>query len=181
MPSEFELVTPVALPSQCSISHIYKPMHLADAFSIQLPANASTNPDLLTRFIFMHQPTWIGALTKLRDAIVACFGLKTAKHLATLTGDARDHRVGIFKIYSTGASEIVIGEDDKHLNFRISVLCAAGPAPESNRQMVVSTVVQCHNRLGRVYIFVIAPFHRMVIKASLLRAARIGWPRATGA
>jgi hypothetical protein len=37
--------------------------------------------------------------------------------------------------------------------------------------------VHCHNRLGRFYIFVIAPFHRLVVKASLRRAAALGWPK----
>jgi len=38
--------------------------------------------------------------------------------------------------------------------------------------------VHCHNRLGRLYILVIAPFHRLVVQASLRRAAQIGWPSA---
>jgi hypothetical protein len=37
--------------------------------------------------------------------------------------------------------------------------------------------VQCHNLLGRVYLLVIAPFHRMVVRSTLHRAARAGWPR----
>ncbi|WP_223450587.1 MULTISPECIES: DUF2867 domain-containing protein [unclassified Pseudomonas] len=174
MPREFELITSVPVPSRSGITHLYKSMNLADAFSIRLPAGASSNPDLLARFLFSHQPSWIGWLTKVRDTIVACFGLKTAKHLASLAG-----RVGIFKVYSTNQTEIVLGEDDKHLDFRISILCSAEAEPEGSRQLVVSTVVQCHNRLGRAYIFIIAPFHRLVVKASLLRAARIGWPLAT--
>jgi hypothetical protein len=174
MPKELELVTSVPLPSKSGITGLYKPMNLADAFAIRLPASASGNPDLLARFIFSHQPAWIGWLLKVRDLIVAGFGLKTAKHLATLA-----NRVGIFKVYSTNQNEIVLGEDDKHLDFRISVLCSGEAEPGGSRQLVVSTVVQCHNRLGRSYIFIIAPFHRLVVKASLVRAARIGWPLAT--
>jgi hypothetical protein len=108
---------------------------------------------------------------QVRDAIVACLGLKTARHLATLAD-----RVGIFKVYSTNQAEIVLGEDDKHLDFRISILCFEEAETEGSRQLVFSTVVQCHNRLGRAYIFVIAPFHRLVVRASLRRAARVGWP-----
>ena len=178
MPSEFKLVTSVALPSQSGIAHVYKSTNLADAFAIRLPIGASSDPDLLARFIFSHPPSWIGWLTKVRDMIVAGFDLKTAKHLASLANDAKANRVGIFKIYSTSETEVVLGEDDKHLNFRVSVLCSAGVAPESGRELVVSTVVHCHNRLGRAYIFIIAPFHRLVVKASLRRAAHIGWPPA---
>jgi hypothetical protein len=180
MPIEFTSATPVALPAQSKVAHLYSSMNLADAFAIQLPPGASGDPDLLARFIFAHQPSWIGKLTRVRDVIVAGFGLKTAKHLATLAGDAKNGRVGIFKIYSTNETEIVLGEDDKHLDFRVSVYCSVAPAPESGRQLTLSTVVHCHNLLGRAYILVIAPFHRMVVKASLRRAASIGWPRAAG-
>ena len=174
MPREFELITSVPVPSRSGIDHFYQSMNLADAFAIRLPAGTSSNPDLLARFIFSHQPFWVGWLLKVRDTIVACFGLKTAKHLASLAS-----RIGAFKVYSTDQTEIVLGEDDKHLDFRISILCSGEAEPEGSHQLVLSTVVQCHNRLGRAYLFVIAPFHRLVVKASLLRAARVGWPLAT--
>jgi hypothetical protein len=180
MPIEFTLATRVALPAQSGVTHVYKSVNLADAFTIRLPPSASSDPDLLARFIFLQQPSWVGTLTRFRDMIVACFGLKTAKHLATLASDPKANRVGIFKIYSTNETEIVLGEDDKHLDFRVSVLCSSGPAPETSRQLTLSTVVHCHNLLGQAYILAIAPFHRIVIKASLRRAARIGWPQAAG-
>jgi Protein of unknown function (DUF2867) len=179
MAIEFALATPVALPAQSGIAHIYTSMNLADAFAIRLPLSASSDPDLLARFIFAHQPSWIGKLTRVRDVIVACFGLKTSKRLATLAGDAKNSRLGIFKIYSTNETEIVLGEDDRHLDFRVSVYCSVAPPPENARQLTLSTVVHCHNLLGRAYILVIAPFHRMVVKASLRRAATVGWPQAT--
>jgi hypothetical protein len=176
MPIEFTLATPVALPAQSGIAHVYSSMNLADAFAIRLPLSASSDPDLLARFIFTHQPSWIWKLTRVRDVIVACFGLKTSKHLATLASGAKYSRLGIFKIYSTNETEIVLGEDDKHLDFRVSVYCSV--APENGRQLTLSTVVHCHNLLGRAYVLVIAPFHRMVVKAILRRAASIGWPQA---
>jgi hypothetical protein len=42
--------------------------------------------------------------------------------------------------------------------------------------LTLSTVVHCHNALGRTYIRVIAPFHRLIVKSCLRRAARTGWP-----
>ncbi|ONH50640.1 Protein of unknown function [Pseudomonas cedrina] len=174
MPREYERVLSVPVPPRSGITHLYTPMNLADAFAIRLPAGTSGNPDLLARFILSHQPAWIGWLLTVRDTVVVCFGLKTARHLASLAG-----RVGAFQVYSTDRTEIVLGEDDAHLDFRISVLCSEEVEPEGGRQLVFSTVVQCHNRLGRAYLFVIAPFHRLVVKASLRRAARIGWPLAT--
>jgi hypothetical protein len=170
MPIEFTFATPVALPPLSGVTHVYPSVNLADAFAIRLPANASADPELLARFIFSHQPSWIARLTSVRDVIVTCFGLKTARHLATLANDAKASRVGIFKIYSKNETEIIVGEDDSHLDFRVSVL-------RSSDHLTLSTVVHCHNRLGCAYILAIAPFHRLVVKASLRRAARIGWPK----
>ncbi|MES2015294.1 MAG: DUF2867 domain-containing protein [Pseudomonadota bacterium] len=178
MPIDFTRAMPVALPAQCGIMHAYPSVNLADAFAIHLPAGATNDPERLARFIVSQQPSWIGALIRVRDVMVAVFGLKSAKQLAALAGDAHASRVGIFKIYSANATEIVLGEDDKHLDFRISMLCMRGP--DDSRQLTVSTVVHCHNLLGRLYIRVIAPFHRMVVKASLQRAARVGWPADMG-
>lgn len=171
--TDYIRATPVALPRQSTIGRVYKMVHLVDAFAIALPADASSDPERLARFLFAHQPAWIGALMAVRDSIVACFGLKTGRQLARLGAETDAGRVGIFRIYGRSADEIVVGEDDRHLDFRVSVLYADVPAP----QLTVSTVVHCHNLAGRTYLFAIAPFHRAVVKASLHRAARIGWPQ----
>src|SRR5579871_3748430 len=99
MPSEFTRVKPVALPAQSAVASVYDSTNLADAFAVQLPFGTSRDPDVLSRFLLSHQPAWIGWLTSLRDAIVACFGLKTARHLSTLAREANGGRIGIFKVY----------------------------------------------------------------------------------
>jgi hypothetical protein len=172
------LVKPVALPTQSAVATVYESTNLADAFAIQLPFGTCADPEVLWRFLISQQPSWIGWITNVRDAIVACFGLKTAKHLATLANEAKADRIGIFKVYGKSETQIILGEDDKHLDFRLSVLRSPGFSPKLGGQLTVSTVVHCHNRLGRAYILVIAPFHRLVVKASLRRAAHIGWPKA---
>lgn len=169
-------VTAVALPSQSQITRAYASVNLADAYAVDLPPGASTDPETLARYIFSRQPAWAAVLMALRDAIVAGLGLKTAKQLTSPgTGDPA-RRIGIFKIYSTSPTEIVMGEDDKHLDFRLSLMCSPAPSGTGARRVVLSTVVHCHNRLGRVYLFVIAPFHRQVVRAFLRRAAQGGWP-----
>ena len=178
MPGEFTHVAPVALPAQSPVATIYASTNLADAFAIRLPAGTSGDPEVLWRFVMAQQPRWIGWLTNLRDAIVAGLGLKTARDLARRSEGAREDRIALFKVYARSESEIILGEDDRHLDFRLSVLCSPGAFPRTGSQLTVSTVVHCHNRLGRAYLLVIAPFHRLVVKASLRRAAQAGWPRA---
>ncbi|MFL6625355.1 MAG: DUF2867 domain-containing protein [Vitreoscilla sp.] len=178
MPNEYTQVTPVALPRQSPVATVYDSTNLADAYAVRLPSGTSGDPDVLWRFVMSQQPAWIGWLTSLRDAIVACFGLKTARHLSTLPDEARGDRIAFFKVYGRSESEIILGEDDKHLGFRLSVLRSPDLSPAVGGLLTVSTVVHCHNLLGRAYIGVIAPFHRLVVKTSLRRAAQVGWPRA---
>ncbi len=173
---DYQRVTAVAVPAGSAVTGIYPSLNLADAFAVPLPLSASTDPEVLARFIFAHQPAWISRLMRVRDAVVAGFGLKTATHLATLAQGAPASRLGIFKVYSKNDREIIVGEDDRHLNFRLSILCADDPLTQGGRRLTLSTVVHCHNLLGRIYILVIGPMHRLVVKASLRRAARLGWP-----
>src|SRR4051794_26055254 len=111
MSTEQHRAKPVSIPPESRIAKAYVSTNLADAYSIELPSGASTDPELLARFIFSHQAPWISSLIAVRDAIVGTFGLKTAKQLASLGAS----RVGIFKIYGTSPTEIVLGEDDRHL------------------------------------------------------------------
>jgi hypothetical protein len=171
----------VALPRESRVSGIYETTHLADAFEIRLPQGAITDPELLARFVLSQQAPWVGGLMRVRDALVAGFGLKTSKQLlapaASSAAPGSDKRIHLFKIYETGTHEILLGEDDKHLNFRVSVLHRTRTvAAQSASYLTVSTVVHCHNRLGRLYILLIAPFHRWIVQSSLRRAARAGWP-----
>ena len=180
MPSEFTLVEPVALPAQSPVSTAYESTNLADAYAVRLPFGTSDDPAVLWRFVMSQQPSWIGWLTSVRDAVAGCLGLKTAKQLAALSDEGQGDRIAFFKVYGKSDSEIILGEDDKHLDFRLSVLRSPALSPTLGAQLTVSTVVHCHNLLGRAYLWVIAPFHRLVVKASLRRAARAGWPKAGG-
>jgi hypothetical protein len=153
MSIEHHHATRVPLSPESSIAKTRASANLADAYSIELPAGASTDPEILARFIFAHQAPWIRTLISVRDGLVGGLGLKTAKHLTSLGASSGAGRLSIFKIYSTSPTEVVRGEDDKHLDFRLSVLCSVPAPPRATRHLVLSTVVHCHNRLGRLYIF----------------------------
>ena len=62
-----------------------------------------------------------------RNKIVKKIGLKTSENgknkeelIANLKGIPNE-QIGLFKIFESSSNEIVIGEDDKHLNFRVSL------------------------------------------------------------
>ena len=179
MPTRWPVRT-VPVPASASIRGLYDRTDLADAYAIRLPAEASRDPEQLARFVVLNQATWVNRLMQLRDAMVGPLGLKTAQQLqggpSASLADNPD-RIGIFRIYRKTAHEVVLGEDDTHLDFRLSVLLEPVPnADDEAQQLTVSTVVHCHNRLGRAYIALIAPFHRTIVQAALRGAGRKGWP-----
>ena len=45
------------------------------------------------------------------------------------------------------------------------------PRPDGVRRISISTAVQYHNRLGRIYFALIRPFHRIIIRRMLRRIA----------
>uniref|UniRef100_UPI004039715D DUF2867 domain-containing protein n=1 Tax=unclassified Variovorax TaxID=663243 RepID=UPI004039715D len=165
----------MALPAESEIAHLFVGAHLADAFGITLPADAPQDTEALARAVFGHPAPWFRVLLALRDAIVRPFGVKTSAQVRRALGsEAAATHIDFFPILARRPGELIVGEDDRHLDFRASVLqrpLAGGPG----RELVTTTAVHCHNRFGRLYIVVIAPFHRLVVRSALARAAARGW------
>ncbi|SCB48421.1 Protein of unknown function [Bradyrhizobium shewense] len=101
--------------------------------------------------------------------MMATVGVKSSRAVGAAAA-ARGPVIGFFPLLSQSAGELVVGEDDRHLDFRVAILLRTGAA--GGRDLVVVTVVHCHNRLGRTYLAAIAPFHRVIARASLEQAAR---------
>jgi hypothetical protein len=174
MQSDENAARAVPLPAASRIANLYAGADLADSYALTLPPNTSRNAETLTRFVLATQPPWLKTLMGVRDAIAGQFGIKTSSQLRGVPAD-RASRIYIFKIYGAFENEMVIGADDTHLDFRLSVLLG-GLDPGKTTEMTVTTAVHCHNRLGRLYLTVISPFHRIIVRAMLNRAARQGWP-----
>jgi hypothetical protein len=105
-------------------------------------------------------PRWVDMLVALRNIIVAPFGLKTSGE------DRRAPRdiIGIFPVVSETPERLIAGFNDKHLDFRVVVDVATSGQRQS---ITATTLVLTHNWLGRTYLAVIMPFHRLVVRAML--------------
>ena len=76
--------------------------------------------------------------------------------------------IGIFPIVSQTPDRLVAGFNDKHLDFRVVVDVANSGAL---RNVTLTTLVLTHNRLGRTYLAIILPFHRLVVRSLLRQVA----------
>ncbi|MEO7251919.1 MAG: DUF2867 domain-containing protein [Arenimonas sp.] len=122
--------------------------------------------------IFSELPAWVGALMALRNRIARGFGLKTPQPALpagdTLTDTAR---LGSLPVMAESPEQILFGLDDSHLDFRIVV--SVQPEQTGSRQVTVTSLVRTHNLLGRAYLRVVLPFHRLIVPHLLQQAAAV--------
>jgi hypothetical protein len=122
--------------------------------------------------LFGHTPLWMKLLLIARNAAARLVGLE-----APTVGEImkptvrREYRVaekiGPWPIFFIGENEIVAGRNNKHMDFRLSVLKAIdGDTPS----VVVSTICTVHNLFGKIYLFFITPFHRMGVRSLMSNA-----------
>jgi len=157
------------MPGNSVLVPLYADADLLDAFAIHLPAKASDDLEVLARIAFEHQAVWIRALTHVRDVVMAKVGVKSSRDVG-LAGAASGPVIGYLPLLSKSATELVLGADDRHLDFRVTVQLRVDAS--NGRELVAGTVVHCHNKLGRIYLATIAPFHRVIVCANLERAVR---------
>lgn len=167
-------VVAVALPRECGIAAWSDDADLADAFAIELdPVDAAKGVDHLARCVMDDPPLWLRTLLGMRDAFVAVFGIKTSAQLRLRAAAEGAAHIDFFRVHSRSESEVIVGEDDRHLDFRASIMIRDGR--NGRAELVATTVVHCHNVLGRTYLAVIAPFHRFIVQANLRRASESKW------
>jgi Protein of unknown function (DUF2867) len=175
MRDDFRHARAAPLPAESSIASRFAGSDLADCFAIALPPTGTRDILTLSRFVLDHSVPWVSALLYLRDGVMRLFGVKTSGQLRSAPRSGSDERIDFFRIHAVSTSELILGEDDRHLDFRLSLLLKTHEA-ERRDELLVTTVVHCHNLLGRVYLATILPFHRLIARSMLSRAAQRGWP-----
>jgi len=135
----------------------------SDAFSVTVEG-AALDARRAAEAMLSRQPRWIRILIALRNYLVMPFGLKTPSYHESTSREA----VGIFPVLSQSPNRLVAGFDDSHLDFRV-VIDVATTSP--GQRVTATTLVLTHNLLGRVYLAIILPFHRLIVCAMLRKVA----------
>ena len=118
-------------------------------------------------------PAWVDALMAARNQVVGRLGLKTGPMPAALQGPLHvGQYLGMFQVRHLGPDLALMGEDDRHLDFRIFVRVDRAKVPAGGAaELVVSTWVRPHNWAGRAYLAVVWPFHWLISKVMVRRLA----------
>ncbi|UPA24171.1 DUF2867 domain-containing protein [Shinella oryzae] len=152
-------MSPVSRP--VSLPHPVLPAaDWADRFTLGLPVDHLTAREA-ARLALEHPPRWVRRLMVLRNALVAPFGLKGA------AGELRtsDTEIGGFPVVSVTDDRVVLGFDDRHLDFRI-VIDVRSDRP-CGQTLSIMTLVHRNNLLGRLYLAAVLPFHKLIVRTML--------------
>ena len=122
--------------------------------------------------LFGHAPIWMKLLLIVRNAAARLVGLEAPTVAEIMKPSIREtysvgDKIGPWPIFFIGGNEIVAGRNNKHMDFRLSVLKSADG---DTAGVVVSTICTVHNLFGRIYLSAIVPFHRSGVR-SLMRNA----------
>ncbi len=128
--------------------------------------NHKDSLESITRLVFATMPKWVEGLMKLRNVMVKLIGLSSEKPKDYNESFAIGGYIGFFKIMSLSETEIVMGADDDHLNFRAVITLQ----PSQTYNVFVTTLVEYNNKKGKVYMNIIKPFHRLVVKRMVKQA-----------
>ncbi|MEY8830396.1 DUF2867 domain-containing protein [Sedimentitalea sp. XS_ASV28] len=148
----FPSVETVPLPPDSALWALHRPGDFIDGYRVK-----ATYPPRAAAQIAMKFPLWVRALLALRQIIMWPFGLRGE-------GSGKDS-IAIFPVCKDTEQELVLGFDDKHLDFRISILSRDG-------HVHCATWVHRHNWLGRAYLAAVMPFHVFITKHMLARVAK---------
>lgn len=113
-------------------------------------------------------PPWVNALMLLRGKLVARWGLKNGHDAASLPTPPfhTGQHIGVFRIIDLSPAEAILGQEDRHLDFRISLLV-------DQQRLSICTLVRPHNVFGVLYLACVLPFHHLISFVMLRRMARL--------
>ena len=145
-----------------------------DSFSEILTDNhLNIDTTKVGKAFFSSGPKWIAKLFTIRNAMVKRLGLKTPENIVDKKKQSDQfncevgERLGLFQVYHRDENEVIIGEDDKHLDFRVSLYLQPNVGNLQEKTLTISTVVKFHSWLGRLYFFPVKPFHKFIVPTML--------------
>lgn len=126
--------------------------------------------------VFGHQPWWMKMVLIARNQLAGLGGLEVPTVSDILnpvikSSYAVGDKIGPWPIFALSDTELVAGRNNRHLDFRLSVLKEAGEHVDS---VVIATICTVHNLAGKIYLFFIVPFHRWGVKRLMAKAISEG-------
>lgn len=136
----------------------YLPANYKDCFGDKITEEPYISVNELFNLMFSQYPKWVMMLYRIRNWIVKPFGVKINRSFADIIIEQNDN-------------EIIIGSENKHLTFHVSVFCS--DVEDKTQEVSITTLVKYENFFGRIYFAAIWLFHRIIVSNQFKRAIRM--------
>ncbi|MEO8384764.1 MAG: DUF2867 domain-containing protein [Betaproteobacteria bacterium] len=176
MPSETAIVMACEFPTLSAMErHMLDAAYFQDSYRIAARHRDATVVEIF-QAIFAHHPKWMKIVLIIRNRIASFCGLDAPTSSEMMNPVSKDcyeigDKIGVWPIFKLTETELIAGRDNRHLDFRLSVLRHNDGATAN---VVVSTVCVVHNTFGKVYLFFVVPFHKWGVRLLISRAAMAG-------
>ena len=132
----------------------------ADCYELKIP-NSDLTAIAAARTMLSRFPFWVRLLIRVRDAVTGLFGLRSSSDLRA----EELEKIGFFPVVSKSDNQVVLGFDDRHLDFRVVI--DVRDDDQGRRLVDATTLVRRNILLGRIYLAIITPFHRLIVATML--------------
>lgn len=170
---ELMQINKVEVPQNSRLNSSTNTVFYSDAFSYTTQAHDTS---VLAIWLWQMEslPIWVKQLMQLRNKLAFLFGIQNTQSISktNITKPINEltvgDRVGFFVLEYLDEQEAVLVDKDTHLTVKISIY---KPTKYSN-EITISSQVIVHNMRGRIYMFFVAPMHRLIVPASIRRAEK---------
>ena len=162
------------IPSNDKIFLSFGKVSYKDRFCLSQEAKKEYDVNFIIFKIISSPPKWIKLLLSFRNSIARVFGLKTGKieknnEKLEKLNIIQGHNIGDFLIILKEKNSIIIELNDKHLDFRFAIFIRN---EKYKTKIYLTTIVKINNLLGKIYFFLITPFHRLIIPIILKKVSK---------
>jgi hypothetical protein len=154
------------LPEKTLITKNMASVDYYDSYMIKKKTDDSIN-EIAQKILTL--PGWIIFVLRLRYyLIVKPFGLSTGR-FDNKTENSEENSEPV-SVIEKSENEIVMGSDDKHLYYRISIM---KKKIEQESEIYLNTIVRYNNIWGKLYFLPVKLGHKLVVKSLLKKIDRI--------
>ena len=163
-----------SIPDESEIYNHLEGAYFTDSYSVLTQVANQSALDIFLN-IARETPAWINTLMRVRNAIASKLGLKDLGLLADIDPDKSSEsykvgdRVGIFTLHSNSHREVILEDRDRHLDVKVSIYVTPN---DDMARVYASTVIHSNNTMGKIYMFFVTPFHKIIVPTTLMKLPR---------
>lgn len=162
--------TRVEVEQDDSVSGRHGKAFYADCFARSLADKPYETALAVYLSMSARAPGWINGLLQLRDRLVLPFGMAPTRgfhaHRQPFSSVERGDALDFFEVVSIDANAMKLQLRDVHFTVFISLDVDQESATQT---LYFTSRVMTHSWLGNVYVSLIAPFHRLVVRSLINR------------